>query len=166
MPESRNLKCPACENNLIPFEAGAVVVDICKRGCGGIWFDKDELYRVDNKQELNGSCLANISANPNVQINNSDRYCPVCKVEKMRKHYYSPKLQTFEIDECGKCGGIWLDNKEIDAIRQTFENNEDKLSYEGSYMSALSYELIDEAEKERRANASLLDKIFYLIFGC
>jgi Zn-finger nucleic acid-binding protein len=33
------MKCPACKNVLQEMTVDNVTVDICKGGCGGIWFD-------------------------------------------------------------------------------------------------------------------------------
>ncbi|RKZ31105.1 hypothetical protein DRQ33_07330, partial [bacterium] len=45
------MKCPACGKELTRMKTGEIIVDVCKGGCGGIWFDKWELDRVDEKHE-------------------------------------------------------------------------------------------------------------------
>ena len=43
------MKCPACDRELTETQVGAVAVDICQGGCGGVWFDAFELQRVDEQ---------------------------------------------------------------------------------------------------------------------
>jgi len=41
------MNCPACGNILEQMTVGDVTVDVCQRGCGGIWFDNFELEKFD-----------------------------------------------------------------------------------------------------------------------
>ncbi len=45
--EEGNRECPECNATLELTKLGTIPVDICK-SCGGIWFDKNELYIIDN----------------------------------------------------------------------------------------------------------------------
>lgn len=40
------MKCPACNGELFPIKAGDVALDICEKGCGGVWFDRMELKKI------------------------------------------------------------------------------------------------------------------------
>ena len=51
------MQCPACYNQLSPFQVGNVTVDVCQGGCGGIWFDAFELQRVDDQAEAAGEAM-------------------------------------------------------------------------------------------------------------
>ena len=42
------MNCPVCSNALTEINARGTKVDICQKGCGGIWFDRFELSQVDN----------------------------------------------------------------------------------------------------------------------
>jgi uncharacterized protein len=53
--------CPACGNSLTTTTAGRITVDVCERGCGGIWFDRYELMRVDEADESAGEGLLEIA---------------------------------------------------------------------------------------------------------
>ncbi len=46
------MKCPACSSPLTERTAGALTVDICDQGCGGIFFDRFELESVDDANEI------------------------------------------------------------------------------------------------------------------
>ena len=49
MEVTDNLTCPACDNTLTQIKVSNIVVDICQNGCGGIWFDKNELKKSITK---------------------------------------------------------------------------------------------------------------------
>ena len=40
------MKCPACKGELRKRNAGNMELDVCLGGCGGIWFDQGELFRL------------------------------------------------------------------------------------------------------------------------
>jgi len=44
--KERIVDCPVCAN-ILTTTAGRITVDACEGGCGGIWFDRYELMRVD-----------------------------------------------------------------------------------------------------------------------
>jgi len=111
------MKCPACFNELCQMTVGQLTVDVCRGGCGGIWFDAFELPRVDEPQESAGEWLLNIELDPSLQINYTrKRSCPKCADIKLKRHYFSAKRRV-EVDLCPGCGGYWLDAGELERIR-------------------------------------------------
>ena len=109
--------CPACSRELTETQVGAVVVDVCHGGCGGIWFDLFELQRVDEQHEAAGEPLLNIPRDPAIKVDsNRKRACPRCNSIKLKRHFFSAKRQI-EVDQCPNCGGYWLDAGELEAIR-------------------------------------------------
>ena len=48
------MECPACGKQLQQMTAGDVTVDVCKGGCGGMWFDNYELKKFDEPHESAG----------------------------------------------------------------------------------------------------------------
>jgi len=112
------MRCPACLNELTEMQVGAVPVDVCHGGCGGIWFDAFELQRVDEKHEAAGELLAHIQRDPRLNVDPTrKRDCPRCGGIKLRRHLFNPK-STVEVDHCPNCGGYWLDAGELETIRQ------------------------------------------------
>lgn len=163
--DNRILNCPACNNTLTPCDTGSITVDICINGCGGIWFDRGELNKIDNGEETEGLVLYGIEKSPDVKVDsNAEKFCPVCKDKKMAKHSYSPK-QNIEIDQCDICGGIWLDDCELEKIRELFKNDGEKQAYEKVFVTNLCNQLINEAEETNRKNAPWYEKLSYAIFG-
>jgi len=120
------LQCPACKNELSAIFLGDICLDVCKGGCGGIWFDHFELQKVDEQHEHQGESVLDIERNPHTHVDVAmKRYCPKCEGVKMMRRYFSVKRQV-EIDECPSCGGIWLDAGELRDIRNAFENEAER----------------------------------------
>ena len=118
------MKCPACNNELQQMTVADVTVDVCKGGCGGIWFDNFELKKFDEPHESAGEALLNVELNPDVKIDhNKQLNCPKCDGITMMRHFFSVKKEV-EIDECPNCAGIWLDAGELKHIRSLFETEE------------------------------------------
>lgn len=159
------LICPACGRELTEINFNGLVTDICQNGCAGIWFDKKELDKVDEKHEREGLILLSVKKDPSVQVNHQEeRFCPRCKDVKMRKHFWSVKAQV-EIDECDKCKGIWLDDGELEKIRSLYENQAEKDADAAKHFRQLSYELFNKEDKVRKQNAPWYDKLASAIFG-
>ena len=115
------MKCPACFNPLSSTTVGKLTVDVCRGGCGGIWFDAFELQQVDEPQESTGAWLVDIERDPQLHVDTiRKRACPRCQGVKLKRRYFSPKRQ-FEIDECPGCGGYWLDAGELEKIRDEMD---------------------------------------------
>lgn len=120
------MKCPACDNQMTKVEVGGVEVDVCRGGCGGIWFDQYEFKKFDEPHEEAGTELLEVEIDPNVKVDLSERRsCPKCDGFTMMRHFFSIKHEV-EIDECAGCAGIWLDAGELNKIRSLFNSEEEK----------------------------------------
>jgi Zn-finger nucleic acid-binding protein len=105
---------------------GDITVDICKGGCGGIWFDRFELAKVDEPHESAGEALLDIEKNDKIIVEHSKRRrCPKCNAIIMMRHFHSVN-QRVEVDECPGCAGYWLDVGELSAIRSEFKTEEER----------------------------------------
>lgn len=94
-----------------------VDVDVCARGCGGIWFDNFELQKFDEIHESAGEELLTIPFDPLVRVDHRKRReCPRCKDMPLRRHYYT-RFRQVEVDSCPNCGGYWLDCGELGKVR-------------------------------------------------
>jgi Zn-finger nucleic acid-binding protein len=112
--------CPACRKPLETVRIRGVDLEACTNGCGGIWFDAAELFRLDEPEEGEGDpvlarLLARSSQSPSGP-SGEKRICLKCGA-KMKNHEHREGSGIF-IDECYACGGIWLDGGELKAIRE------------------------------------------------
>lgn len=111
------MNCPACASSLEALNVDGLVVDVCRAGCGGVWFDNFELRRVDALDVELGTALAHLEFNPYAIVLTEKRPCPKCAGVTMLQHKFSPEKPVL-VDECPSCGGLWLDGGELAEIRQ------------------------------------------------
>ncbi|MHC4500134.1 MAG: TFIIB-type zinc ribbon-containing protein [Planctomycetota bacterium] len=131
------MKCPACPNMLQEMKVGDVTVDVCKAGCGGIWFDNFELKKFDEPHEAVGEALLDIERNEGIVIDPSKRLnCPKCDDVVMMRHFFSVKKQV-QVDECANCGGFWLDAGELRKVRSLFDTEEQRREAANEYFQDL-----------------------------
>jgi Zn-finger nucleic acid-binding protein len=129
------MECPVCANILTTITAGRITVDACEGGCGGIWFDRYELMRVDETDESAGEVLLEIERDPNLKVDLSKRLnCPKCSEVVMMRHFFSAKRQVV-VDECPNCGGHWLNPGELRTIRIEYASGEDRERAVQAYFS-------------------------------
>jgi Zn-finger nucleic acid-binding protein len=114
------MKCPACKNPLLEKGAGGMTLDICYGGCGGIWFDADELEKVTPRA---AATLHTIWQAPvDAKKLNEPRMCPRCPEQLLDRKWFS-ELKKVEIDQCPICGGIWLDAGEFSRVYEEINNS-------------------------------------------
>jgi Zn-finger nucleic acid-binding protein len=107
------VNCPACKRPLREKGAGDITLDMCYGGCGGIWFDAHELERVGPRA---AGALHSIWQLPSrSEDSDGPRACPRCPEQMLDRKWFSDTLKV-EIDQCPKCGGIWLDDGEFTKI--------------------------------------------------
>ena len=105
--------CPACDHQLQKIETTKIAFDICKNGCGGILINKQDLKNICLEIEGAGVGFINIKLSENERsYTDQVRICPKCSGRKMVQHF----MNGIEIEECYKCGGIWLDIGELESI--------------------------------------------------
>ena len=161
------MQCPACNHELIPMEAGGVVVDACVGGCGGVWFDNFELRKFDEPHESEGEALLHVERDPDVVVDHTARRgCPSCSGVVMMRHPFSPQ-DNVEIDECPQCGGIWLDAGELADIRNRFDTEEERNEAAQAWLNrTLDAHLARAREQDRQRQAKGQRIIHMLRFLC
>ena len=129
------MNCPACSNELTQMTVADVTVDVCKNGCGGIWFDNFELKKFDEPAESAGEELLDIERDPSVQVDHEQRLnCPKCGDVVMMRHFFSVKHKV-QVDECPGCAGVWLDAGELGQIREMFDSEEARIKAGEEYFN-------------------------------
>lgn len=120
------MKCPACVNNLTEITAGDIHIDICKGGCGGVWFDEGEIKKFDEEAELAADVIFKTETTGSRKTDGKSlRKCPRCPDQVIVRQFYDPKNQV-EINQCWHCSGIWLDRGELSTIRTQFKTSQDR----------------------------------------
>ena len=153
------MKCPACSNTLSEIQAGGITVDVCRDGCGGIWFDRAELQRLDDKAEAAGESLLHVNRRAGVPIDaKAPRTCPRCAGVVMMRHCYSRRREV-EIDECGGCGGIWLDDGELAVIRGQYRTEAERRKDAHRGAAEVFREHLAELESETQSDAEAFHRI-------
>jgi len=146
------MRCPACARALSSCAVGGLDVDVCDDGCGGVWFDHDELRKLDEDSESAGEQLLEISRDPDVRVDPSKRYvCPACTDGVvMMRHFWSVKRAVI-VDECPECGGIFLDAGELRRIRSEFPTAAARHAAADAYFRQVADPLLAAARVEDEA---------------
>lgn len=122
-----NLKCPACGKQMTKLymrDAG-VNIDICIDGCGGIYFDNRELEKFDESHEKVDDILKAIESKHFLKTEDSEvRICPICNTPMAKIGAANGEIQ---INVCNNCGGKFLDNGELQKIRQNENKTDTKI---------------------------------------
>ncbi len=165
----KTLTCPACgkemEKVFIPSQG--VNLDICTKGCGGIYFDNREFNDFDEKDEDVSTIVEKIDNKTFEEVETTkERFCPNCGAKMVKNH--SSIHKTIEVDDCYSCGGKFLDNSELGKIRAEYDTeeqrDEDILRY---VYKEVGHELAEQDRKyvegiEKRTH---LQKLFYKLIG-
>src|SRR5512133_3213008 len=107
------LLCPRTSDPLVRMHIGGIETDVCE-DCGGVWLDRLELGRFQDRQNAFGDALvAHLRQFPPPLLDPSARLaCPHHRDVTMMRRRFSPAFHV-DIDECPECGGIWLDTGEL-----------------------------------------------------
>lgn len=159
--------CPACNAHLTKVRIEGIELDVCKESCGGIWFDRFELQKMDELHEFTDENLIDqLSVESPVKTDQDRRYhCPKCNDIVMMRHFWSINKQV-EIDHCPNCAGYWLDEGELFRIRNQFKSEEERREAAMLYFAALfDGELANmrQESEERAEHARKIARMFRLI---
>jgi hypothetical protein len=135
------------------------LVDVCKNGCKGIWFDWGELKDLDENQEGVGKALE--EALKSSRKNDADRgplKCPKCGIQ-MREHKYK-HAKEINVDECYACGGFFLDSGELKQIRDNYMNEDERETYVKKLIGETSLREDSQRTTLRAAGCQTLGSLF------
>ncbi|MEZ5345003.1 MAG: zf-TFIIB domain-containing protein [Pyrinomonadaceae bacterium] len=111
------MNCPVCKAS--NFEKREIephlFVEVCKM-CSGKWISRKN---YDEWLEHHGAILPEIPAkdDSNMTIPEFElaRLCPVCR--RILVKYKVGRNLSFNIDRCGNCAGVWLDDNEWETLK-------------------------------------------------
>lgn len=142
------MECPVCNNSMKDEDFGGLTVKVCDAGCKGLWFECGELAKLDQDNEGVGQALQDALAAPRSNTEHrGDLQCPECSIA-MHHHRYKSEKEV-NIDECYKCGGIFLDSGELKVLRDHHMSEKEESDYlQGLLDNLPSYE---HAERDLKA---------------
>jgi Zn-finger nucleic acid-binding protein len=108
--------CPDCATPMRQQSCFDILLDTCDR-CGGIWFDQGEMGRL---MRCERTALLNVDEQviPKIERRegiSSRRVCPDC-MEPLDRYQYL-HTSPVELDYCPRCGGVWVDDRELANIQ-------------------------------------------------
>lgn len=160
------MKCPVCDNPMEEVIVEDIAIDVCKQGCGGLWFDRFELQKVDEPHESAGEKLLQIETDRKATTDHSEtRMCPKCKDIGMMRHFFSIKREV-EVDECPNCGGFWLDYGELGRIRNQYPTEEERNKAADEYFNEIfgvELKKMEEESEEKLKKAKKIARMFRFI---
>ncbi|MFE3846263.1 zf-TFIIB domain-containing protein, partial [Thermoplasmatota archaeon] len=118
-----------------------IIIDVCPK-CKGIWLDKGELGKLLKDKKLTNYLTKHIGTK-----SRSPMICPRCG-----NTMDIEKAEDIEVDVCLTCNGVWLDEGELEKLKET--------SKEGFEPDELAK--FEEKEEERlyKKRNSSLNKFF------
>ncbi|TGD74913.1 hypothetical protein E4634_05415 [Mangrovimicrobium sediminis] len=120
------MECPACKGTFSHVEIDDIQIELCRNGCGGMWFDTFEFRKFDEPHEAAGQALLEVPVNVTAAVDSEQRInCPKCDGVTLMRNYFSVKRQV-EIDTCASCAGVWLDAGELKTIHGLFRSDEER----------------------------------------
>ncbi len=112
------MNCPRCKTSFsvetLKDVNTSFDIDVCTN-CGGTWFDKGELSKIDHLIE---PTFFEIRRIPNKSEQQKPLYCPSCSNHPRLEKAEHPRDKKVIFDYCNSCKGIWLDKGELEAIQK------------------------------------------------
>jgi len=153
------MDCPRCKSQLKLVKVTNVDLEQCAN-CKGIFFDNFELKKFDEPHESPSEkiILENSSSAAVLKDSPKKISCPKCSNIKMMTRFYSVK-QKIEIDECGACGGIWVDAGELAEIRAEFSTEEARDTATAKFVSFTTERPMEESQAVLEKELAILKRI-------
>jgi len=146
-----NIICPVCGKTMkkIYLEEAHINVDICLDGCGGIYLDNRELKKIDEEKEDIKEIKEATAGKEFKEENRTERQikCPVCG-HLMVKNYTS-RNKSVEIDTCYNCGGVFLDNGELQKIREEYKTEKERIEAFNKYAGSIMNDIMGEFGRKK-----------------
>jgi Zn-finger nucleic acid-binding protein len=87
-----------------------ITIDVCPK-CNGIWLDKGELNKILKDKKLSNYLTKHIGTK-----STSPMVCPRCGMTMDIE-----RAEDIEVDVCLSCGGVWLDEGELEDLKEKTE---------------------------------------------
>ncbi len=144
--------CPACKKEMekVYLPNQKITIDVCTKGCGGIYLDNREYRKIDENAENIEPVLEALKGKKFQKTDGEEiRVCPVCGTRMVKN--YTSHLKTVQIDECYNCGGKFLDAGELTKIRGEFNTEDERIEAFNAYAKELLGDTITPSNKKDKA---------------
>ena len=153
------MKCPGCHAEMQETVCGAIKLDVCRSGCGGLWFDERELISFDNGSEFDPTPLLKLEkvGQGGASADSTPRKCSKCSDQVLVRQFYDVQGKVV-IDQCWGCSGIFLDNGELQTLRSQFASAQDQSAAVAAHAADAvqrTERIFDRVRKERKQRAEL-----------
>ena len=114
--EAKKGSCPGCEGELKEVYAEAhygryLLLDQCK-SCGGIWFDRWELYYLEDNEADRLDPVDKERLSAALSFRKGSGLCPMCQIT-LEPFNDLNIPEDANIERCPECGGLWLNRGEL-----------------------------------------------------
>ena len=112
------MNCPACNNELKALAVTGVRVLACADSCGGLWFEWNEIKKLKDRNPAAGEALLHVERAEGVHVFRDIQHpCPKCMHTLLYRHCFNRRFR-YEIDQCSKCAGFWVDVGTLAGLEQ------------------------------------------------
>ncbi len=161
------MKCPSCSSQLDLFPVAGIDVQACREGCGGFWVGRLEIKKLPKSRAGSGRELLTLGGVSGVRIfRDVEHICPQCETTLLYRHFFS-KRHGLEVDQCSKCGGLWVDFGEGNIIkRRSDSGTESSLENWGQLEGVLKDKLdqMDPTNQDVQESKEQILRLFQFIF--
>lgn len=107
--DKRAVTCPKCSHQMEEMKFAGIDLDSCPF-CMGCWLDAEEVSQMTRSRGNNKLKVELKSPNQ------SELNCPRCRPAQTMKVGPHVDIPTLQLDQCPKCGGVWLDRGELTTL--------------------------------------------------
>ena len=138
------MNCPACQQELKLLQITGIKVHACEGSCGGLWFSWSEIKKLKDRNAATGAELLHVERAEGVHVFRDIQHpCPHCIHTLLYRHCFSRKF-NYEIDQCAKCAGFWLDAGALAQLHQTSPSESDQQTAKNYFKSLFDENLKPE----------------------
>jgi Zn-finger nucleic acid-binding protein len=120
------MNCPACNNELQTVEITGVKVQACVGSCGGLWFEWSAIKKLRDRIPAAGAELLHVERAEGVHTFRDIQHpCPHCILSLLYRHCFNREFR-YEIDQCAKCAGFWVDVGSLSDLPLNAPTEEDR----------------------------------------
>jgi len=109
------IPCPDCSSPTIEVAEAGIVVDKCP-GCGGIWFDPDEISEYLKARKATAAETVS-DGDFRISVLGAKEPCPCCG----ETSFQLGSFRGVAFQRCGWCGGIFVNPNQLKSLLRSKE---------------------------------------------